>query len=140
MRKLTTLCTVLAIALAASIASAQQNYLLFDLTAGSHYTQTAAYGINKLGHITGFGVLPKTGEIHAFIFKNGAFQDLGLLGYQASVGIGINNSDQLAADGEGYGTTALFYANGTATPVGKPASRLSASPSTTSPGRCGNWS
>ncbi|HZT44347.1 MAG TPA: Ig-like domain repeat protein [Chthonomonadaceae bacterium] len=117
MRKLATLWAVLVIALVSAIANAQQSYILFDLTAGSHYTQTAAYGINKQGDITGFEVL-KTGAIHAFIFKNGAFQDLGLLGYQASVGIAINNADQLAADGEGPGTTALFYANGTATPIG----------------------
>src|SRR5579871_122918 len=118
MRKLAALCAVLILALAFTIANAQQNYVLYDLTAGSRFYQTAANSINKLGHITGYGVVPRTNIIHAFIYKNGAFQDLGTLGYQAGIGIAINNSDQLAADGEGYGTTALFYSNGTVTPIG----------------------
>lgn len=46
------------------------------------------------------------------------FQDLGLLGYQASDGIVINDSDQLAVDGIGPGSTALFYASGHAHRIG----------------------
>jgi probable HAF family extracellular repeat protein len=117
MRQLAAFCLVLALALSTVVSHAQQ-YTLINLTIGSPYNQTAANGINSQGHITGYGVVAKTGEIHAFIYTNGVFKDLGLLGYTASDGIAINDSDQVAADGIGPGSTALLYSNGTASPIG----------------------
>ncbi len=117
-RALALLAAALALASCASGARAQLAYTLIDLTAGSPYDQTQANGINAAGHIAGYGVIASTGEIHAFIDRGGVFQDLGLLGYSASDGISINDSDQLAVDGIGPGSTALFYANGTARAIG----------------------
>jgi probable HAF family extracellular repeat protein len=105
-------------ALIPAMVHAQPSYTLVDLNAGSPYDQTTANSINSAGHVTGYGVVASTGEIHAFILANGVFQDLGLMGYQASDGIALNDSDQLAADGIGPGSTALLYSNGHASQIG----------------------
>ncbi len=118
MKRLGLFSMTIAILAAPAGAAAQQSYNLIDLTAGSPYDQTQANSINTSGHVTGFGVIPSSGEIHAFIYVNGNFQDLGLLGYGASDGISINNADQLAVDGIGPGSTALFYSNGQASQIG----------------------
>lgn len=109
---------VLMLGTVVAAARGQLDYTLTNLTTGSDYSATAPYGISSTGHITGYGVEKKTGEIHAFIFSGGTFQDLGLLGYGATVGIGINSSDQVALDGETPGEDALIYANGQASQIG----------------------
>ncbi len=118
MRRLVLLCSTIAVAAIPAAASAQ-SYTLVDLAVGSPYDGgMTVNSINALGHMSGYGVIASTGEIHAYLYKDGSFQDLGLLGYQASDGISINNSDQLAVDGIGPGSTALFYSGGQAQPVG----------------------
>jgi probable HAF family extracellular repeat protein len=98
---------------------AQSTYNLIDVSVGSPYDGgTTVNSINGSGHMAGYGVIASTGEIHAFIDRDGVFEDLGLLGYSASDGIAINDSDQLAVDGIGPGSTALFYANGQAHRLG----------------------
>ncbi len=90
MGRITTLYVVLACTLVSAAANAQ-SFILFDLTAASHYTQTAASSINSSGQITGYGVTSK-GEIHAFLFANGSFKDLGMFGYSGAAGMAINNT------------------------------------------------
>ncbi len=107
----------LALAVMPTFARAQ-TYTIASLDDGITYNQTAANGINASGHVTGFGVVAATGEIHALIDRGGVFQDLGLLGYAASDGIAINDTDQLAVDGIGPGSTALSFASGSAHPLG----------------------
>jgi probable HAF family extracellular repeat protein len=111
-------CIAVALASIPGIATAQLSYSLTNLTTGSSYDSTAPYGINGAGHVTGYGVVTSSGEIHAFVYSGGSFQDLGLLGYGATVGIGINDSDQLALDGETPGEDALLYSNGKASKIG----------------------
>ena len=106
------------IALIPAAAVAQQNYTLVNLTAGSPYVQTSANGINNAGHITGFGVLPVSGQIDAFLYSNGTFHDLGTFGFPAADGITINSTDQLGVDGIQPGSTALFYSNGQVVQIG----------------------
>ena len=110
-------CVALALAVVPG-AWAQPSYDLIDLAAASPYDAVSLNSINDAGHIAGYGVIAGTGEIHAFIYVEGAFQDLGLLGYQASDGISIKASDQLAVDGIGPGSTAMFYSGGSAHRVG----------------------
>lgn len=117
MRKLATLCLVLAIALQSAVTRAQ-HYALVNLNSSNQYSQTAANGINSQGHITGYGVVAKTGEAHAFLYINGVFKDLGLLGYTFTDGIRINDRDQIAIDGNAPGADVLLYSNGTANSIG----------------------
>ena len=118
MRALFLLLALCPAAIMPAAAGAPPAYDLTNIGVGSPFDQAVPNSINGVGHITGYGVVPGSGEIHAFIYASGTFQDLGLLGYQASDGIAINRSDQLAADGIGPGSTALFYANGHATRIG----------------------
>lgn len=119
MRRGELLGALIVLALAPGVARAQPNYQLVDLAVGSPYDGGVTLNaINDAGHIAGFGVNASTGEIHAFLYSGGAFTDLGLLGYSASDAIAINASDQLAVDGIGPGSTALFYSAGRARRVG----------------------
>jgi len=111
-------CAAIILAVIPTVARAQEGYDLFDLATRSPYDAITLNSINNAGHMAGYGVIASTGEIHAFICRDNNFQDLGLLGYQASDGISINGSDQLAVDGIGPGSTALFYSNGVARRVG----------------------
>jgi probable HAF family extracellular repeat protein len=120
MRKLAMLGFALALVLSTVVSHAQQ-YTLINLCANSPYSQVIASGINNLGHITGYGVVAQTGEQHAFIYINGVYKDLGLLGYTSTDGYQINDSDQVAVDafgGSQGGADVLLYANGTARPIG----------------------
>jgi probable HAF family extracellular repeat protein len=113
MRRLESMVLALVLIAAPNVACAQMMYNLIDLSIGAPYDGGITInGINDAGHMAGYGVNATTGEIHAFIDRGGAFQDLGLLGYSASDGIAINGSDQLAVDGIGPGSTALYYASG----------------------------
>ncbi|MDE2127692.1 MAG: hypothetical protein KGJ62_13980 [Armatimonadetes bacterium] len=105
-------------AILACSAGAQQNYVIINLTPGSPWASTIANGINNLGVVTGAGIDPATNTIEAMVCQNGHYKPLGFFGYYASVGIGINNSDQVAADGEDPGTAAFLYSKGTATNLG----------------------
>ncbi|MHB8636140.1 MAG: hypothetical protein ACYC96_06685 [Fimbriimonadaceae bacterium] len=118
MRVSTKSLTAIAMAWAATFASAQ-NYRIIDLSPGSPFNGTLAYGISSNGLITGTGIDPVTAEYHAFILQNGVYQDLGDFGYPYGAdGDAINNAGQLAATGYGPGYNALIYSNGVATPVG----------------------
>ena len=103
----------------AAVASAQ-NYALVDLTAGSPFQDTGAYGISQNGHVTGYGTNPVTQELHAFIYFNGTFQDLGDLGYvNGAQGSLINDNGQMS--GVGYpesGYQCFLYSKGVAKTIG----------------------
>ena len=118
MRGVESFSVVLALVALPALAHAQVSYTLVDVAAGSPYDGVSLNGINAAGHMSGYGVVSATGEIHAFILHDGVFDDLGLLGYQASDGIAINASDQLAVDGIGPGSTALFWSDGKVKRVG----------------------
>jgi probable HAF family extracellular repeat protein len=115
-----------AFVIVAAVSSAQTTvtrrsaYTITDLAVNSPFPDDAyAYGISRDGKITGTGTDPVSGELHAFIYQDGAFQDLGDLGYAyGSDGISINDSGQVAATGYGPGYHALLYSNGHATPLG----------------------
>ena len=119
MRRLESLSAIIALVAIPTLALAQPTYNLIDLGAASPYDGgMTANSINDLGHVVGYGVINSTGEVHAYIYGGGVFTDLGLLGYQGSDGIAINDSDQLAVDGIGPGSTALFYSLGRARTIG----------------------
>jgi len=98
--------------------SAAQSYSIMDLAVGSPFDDAFAYGISQNGKITGTGTVTATGELHAFIWDRGVFQDLGMLGYGGADGVSINNSGQVAATGYGPGWHALLYSNGHVTSIG----------------------
>lgn len=97
---------------------AQQPYVIIDLNQGSPYVQTAAYGINNLGQITGYGVFPVTGTFEAFVWTGGHFRNLGFFGYQATSGAAINDKGQVAIVAEGPAYSALLYTNGKVKQIG----------------------
>lgn len=99
--------------------SGAQFYRLEDLAAGSPFPDAFAYGVSQNGLITGVGTDPVTSELHAYIWQNGVFQDLGDLGYPYGAdGIAINDSGQVAATGYGPGYNALLYTNGVVKKLG----------------------
>jgi probable HAF family extracellular repeat protein len=99
--------------------SSAQTYSIMDLAPGSGFDDALAYGISQNGMITGVGTVSATGELHAFIYSGGAFQDLGTLGYPYGAdGVAINSSGQVAATGYGPGYHALLYSNGHVTRLG----------------------
>jgi probable HAF family extracellular repeat protein len=92
--------------------------VIVDLAVTSPFPDAFAYGISQNGKITGFGTDPVSGELHAFIYQAGVFQDLGDLGYSGGAdGDAINNSGQVAATGYGPGYHALLYSNGHVTHI-----------------------
>src|SRR5579871_1598602 len=94
-------------------------FTISNFDVGSPFDQTLAYGINGNGQVTGAGYIASTGELDAFIWQNGVFQDLGMLGYPYGAdGDAINNHAQLAATGYGPGYNALLYSNGHVTRLG----------------------
>src|SRR5579871_1124155 len=109
---------VSALTLLAAAANAQF-YRIIDLSPGSPYSSTLAYGISNNGQITGTGMDPITGELKAFLYANGVYQDLGDFGYPYGAdGDRINNAGQIAATGYGPGYNALICSNGKAKPLG----------------------
>lgn len=108
-----------ALGLACSIAAAQ-HYSIVDLTAGSPFRDTSAYGISQDGHVTGYGTNPITGELHTFIYYRGVFTDLGDLGYvNGATASQINDAGMVT--GVGYPASqweCFVYQNGTASPIG----------------------
>jgi probable HAF family extracellular repeat protein len=99
--------------------SRAQSYSIVDLQPGSGFDDALAYGLSQNGKITGTGTVSATGELHAFIYANGVFQDLGMLGYPYGAdGVAINNNGQVAATGYGPGYQALLYSGGTVRRLG----------------------
>ena len=110
--------TLFALAAVAAISTAQ-TYRIIDISAGSPFPDAFAYGISPSGLITGTGTDPVTTELHAFIYQNGVFQDLGDFGYPYGAdGDKINDSAMVAATGYGPGYNALLYHNGVVTRLG----------------------
>jgi len=61
-------------------------------------SKAAAFGINDLGHVTGFSCTSDPNTYHAFLWNGTTMQDIGILpaqGYFLSVGFAINNRDQI---------------------------------------------
>jgi probable HAF family extracellular repeat protein len=109
---------VSALTLWTAVASAQM-YRMIDISVGSPFNGTYAYGINNLGQITGTGTDPITGEDYAFIYQNGVYQNLGDFGYPYGAdGDRINDAGQVAATGYGPGYNALLDSNGHAKKLG----------------------
>lgn len=83
-------------------------------------TQSAAYGINASGQISGWSSVNGSSNIHATIYSGGKLTDLGTLGGEYSLGLGINDAGQVT----GYSTLAdgtyraFVYANGKMTNIG----------------------
>ena len=91
-----------------------QHYKITDLSVGSPLPMDSlAYGISGNGKVTGTGTDPNTGELHAFVYQAGVFQDLGDYGYlYGADGIRINDNGQVAGTGYGPGYHAVLYSNG----------------------------
>lgn len=100
-------------------------YVMLDLSIQVPFPDAVAYGISSNGKLTGIGTDPLTGELHAFTYHAGVFQDLGNLGYSGAGGVAINDSGQVAATGYGPGYHALLYSNGTITHLGNIGGNLS---------------
>jgi probable HAF family extracellular repeat protein len=68
-------------------------YVIIDLGAiddGSSY----GHALNGFGHVTGYSTV--SGNSHAFLWKCGTMIDLGVAGFDNSIGWGINDSEQIA--------------------------------------------
>src|ERR1700690_4651734 len=65
-------------------------------------TNSAAYGSNASGQISGWSSVNGSSNIHAFIYSAGKMTDLGTLGGEYSLGLGINDSGEVT----GYSTLA----------------------------------
>ncbi len=90
-----------------------QTYSITDLQPASPFPDALAYGLSQNGKITGVGTDSATGDLHAFIYDSGVFQDLGTLGYPYGAdGVAINDSRQVAATGYGPGFHAFLWTNG----------------------------
>jgi probable HAF family extracellular repeat protein len=61
---------------------------------GAFYANTAAFGINDAGQVTGF--FQRGGQQGAFFYSAGAFYEIGSLGGTFSAGYAINSSGQIA--------------------------------------------
>lgn len=84
-----------------------------NLDSGSGFDGVIPTGISNNGKITGAAFVPVTGELHAFVYENGVFTDLGMMGYtDGAVGSAINNAGQVAGTGYGPGYHAVLYTNG----------------------------
>jgi probable HAF family extracellular repeat protein len=76
-------------------------------------------GVNNAGQVTG-GRTIASGEVHAFLYNNGTFQDLGTPGGPYSTGTDINNAGVVVGYGSTNGgpTTSFLYNNGIKTNIG----------------------
>src|SRR4051794_33545497 len=88
--------SVLALGLAASYragADLPQFYSITDLSdLGGSLKLEAVLGINNLGQVVGYGYVPSGGkQAHAFLYSDGAVQDLSTLAGQA---LAINDMGQ----------------------------------------------
>jgi probable HAF family extracellular repeat protein len=83
---------------------------------------STGYGINDSGQVTGAADIPGAAEpdlghsppYHAFLYSNGAMQDLGTLGGTLSAGYGINASGQVTGYAQitGNALHAFLYSRG----------------------------
>ncbi|HVU87577.1 MAG TPA: hypothetical protein VHD36_09655 [Pirellulales bacterium] len=115
--------TVVALLLAAAInapfARAATTYVITDLGFLPGGTYSAATGISSSGEVVGYAGT-SSGTQHAFLYSNGAMQDLGTLGGTQSYSAGINANGQIV----GYASTAagsthaFLYSGGTLQDLG----------------------
>lgn len=81
------------------------------------YQDSAGYGINDHGWITGVAFPEYTNQQHAFLYSNGVMRDLGTLpGGSISGGAGINDAGQItgsATDANGDNHAFLYSSGGT---------------------------
>jgi probable HAF family extracellular repeat protein len=84
----------------------------------------SATGINDAGQATGYVLLPGEPNVHAFLYQDGVFRDLGgLPGYSNqpySLGYAINNAGTIVGDSN---AEAMIYADGTMTGLKRRAAR-----------------
>jgi probable HAF family extracellular repeat protein len=83
-----------------------------------------ATGINDARQVTGFVLLPGDPNVHAFLYQDGVFRDLGgLPGYSNqpySIGSAINNAGTIVGESN---AEAMIYENGTMTGLRRRAAR-----------------
>ena len=102
-----------------AVFASSQTYTIVNLSPLSPFDSASAYGINSSGQITGAGYTNATGELDAFVYSNGVFTNLGMLGYPYGAdGDHINDSGQIAGTGYGPGYHALLDTNGTVHQLG----------------------
>ena len=78
------------------------------LTLLGGYSGTA-WGINNAGHITGGAYPAGKWRYHAYIYRNGATEDLGTFGGTSATGMTINRYDQIAGDYTVGGNSRVFF-------------------------------
>jgi probable HAF family extracellular repeat protein len=87
-------------------------YHLFDLGTFPGGSFSYAYGINSNGQVVGYANTNGNSQ-HAFLYDNGAMQDLGTLDGSTTHAHGINETgDVVGYSSTSSGTHAFFYRNG----------------------------
>ena len=108
------------IALMATQTAVSQKYTVVDLGTLAGGSNSAAYGINQSGQVTGNSDTGTFNTTHAFLFSNGTMSDLGTLpGDTQSFGLAINQSGQVT--GASLGLTnprAFLFSNGSMSDLG----------------------
>jgi probable HAF family extracellular repeat protein len=96
---------------------AAASYTVVDI--GTLGGQTVPYAINEVGQVAGYSEV--AGVSHAFLYSNGAIQDLGTLGGSQSTAYGINNNGDVVGSFTALPlglNHAFLYSNGVMTDLG----------------------
>jgi len=99
--------------------AAPPKYSAVDL--GTLGGQTAPLGINDKGDVVGYSLV--AGNPHAFLYSNGAIQDLGTLGGTQSTGFSVNHFGQVVGVANPLNsvfTNALLFSGGVMADLGLP--------------------
>jgi probable HAF family extracellular repeat protein len=113
MHKTILLGAVLSLLMSVAAPSFAAKYSIIGLGTLGGGTLSEGRGINNAGQVVGHS-RTAAGVYRAFIFSDGAMQDLGTLGGTESFGFGINNTGQVVGTSQtaGGGWRAFLYSNG----------------------------